>query len=91
MTQDTNDTGTHPLVLIPQGADQGAQADRVAMAGAAIRIATDSPRPHAVTRAVADVLGQSSDRTAAGKIAKQIAAMPSADDVAAQLASQCSD
>ena len=76
-----------PLVLIPQGADQGAQAERAATAGAAIRIATDAFGPDVVTRAVADVLEQPGYRAAASKIAEQVSAMPSADDVAARLAS----
>jgi hypothetical protein len=76
-----------PLVLIPQGADQGGQAERVATAGAAISIAPDAFSPRAVARAVADVLEQPSYRAAARRIANQIAAMPSTDEVTALLAS----
>ena len=76
-----------PLVLAPQGADQGGQAERAAAAGAAILIAPEELSPGAVARAVADVLGQPGYRTSAVKVADQIAAMPSPDDVAANLAS----
>ena len=76
-----------PLVLIPQGADQGGQAERVAAAGAAICVGPGASSPDAVAPAVADVLGQHGYRAAAHRIAAQIAAMPSTDEVAALLAS----
>jgi UDP:flavonoid glycosyltransferase YjiC (YdhE family) len=76
-----------PLVLIPQGADQGGQAECVARAGAAITIAADEAlRPCAVSVVVADVLEQPSYRAAARTIADRIATMPSTDEVAALLA-----
>jgi UDP:flavonoid glycosyltransferase YjiC (YdhE family) len=76
-----------PLVLAPQGADQGGQAERATAAGAAILIPLEELSPGAIARAVADVLGQPGYRTSARKVADQIAAMPSPDDVAANLAS----
>jgi UDP:flavonoid glycosyltransferase YjiC (YdhE family) len=75
-----------PLVLIPQGADQGGQAECVARTGAAITIAAEAFSPRAVALAVADVLEQPSYRATARRIAHRIATMPSADDVAALLA-----
>jgi UDP:flavonoid glycosyltransferase YjiC (YdhE family) len=76
-----------PLVLIPQGADQGGQAECVARTGAAITIAAEAFSPRAVALAVADVLEQpSSYRATARRIAHRIATTPSADDVAALLA-----
>ena len=75
-----------PLVLIPQGADQGGQAERVAAAGAAITVPAEAMRPSAVSLAVADVLQQPSYRAAARTIADRIATMPSTDEVAALLA-----
>lgn len=75
-----------PLVLIPQGADQGGQAERVAAAGAAISITTEDFAPAAVTRAVAEVVGQPHYRESARMVADQIRAMPSPDHVAAHLA-----
>jgi len=80
-----------PLVLAPQGADQGGQAERAAAAGAAILIPPEGFIPGAVTRAVADVLGQPGYRTSARKVADQIAVMPSPADVAANLASALID
>jgi Glycosyltransferase family 28 C-terminal domain len=77
-----------PLVLTPRGADQGGQAERVAAAGAAICLGPAAFSADAVGRAVTDVLEQCSYRAAAGRIAGQIAAMPSADAVAALLASR---
>jgi hypothetical protein len=65
-----------PLVLAPQGADQGGQAERATAAGAAILIPLEELSPGAVARAVADVLGQPGYRTSARKVADQIAAMP---------------
>jgi UDP:flavonoid glycosyltransferase YjiC (YdhE family) len=75
-----------PLVLIPQGADQGGQAECVARTGAAITIAAEAFSPRAVALAVADVLEQPSYRAMARRFANRIATMPSADDVAALLA-----
>jgi UDP:flavonoid glycosyltransferase YjiC (YdhE family) len=75
-----------PLVLIPQGADQGGQAECVARTGAAITIAAEAFSPRAVALAVADVLEQPSYRATARRIAHRIATMPSADDMAALLA-----
>jgi hypothetical protein len=77
-----------PLVLTPQGADQGGQAERVATAGAAICVGPDAFSADAVGRAVADVLEQRGYRAAARRIAGQIAVMPSTDEVAALLASK---
>jgi hypothetical protein len=76
-----------PLVLIPQGADQGGHAERVVSAGAAVSIGTDAFMSRAVGGAVADVLERPCYRAAARKVADQIAAMPSADEVAALLVS----
>lgn len=77
-----------PLVLAPQGADQGGQAERVATAGAAISVGPDTFSADAISQAVADVLQQHHYRAAARRIAGQIAAMPSTDEVAALLASR---
>jgi hypothetical protein len=77
-----------PLVLVPQGADQGGQAERVVAAGAAASIDPDACKLRAVGRAVADVLEQPSYLAAARRIADQIATMPSTDEVAALLASE---
>jgi UDP:flavonoid glycosyltransferase YjiC (YdhE family) len=75
-----------PLVLVPQGADQGAQAERAVAAGAAIRIPHQESSPRAVADAVAEVLTHPGYRAGARHIAEQIATMPSPDDMAARLA-----
>lgn len=75
-----------PLVLVPQGADQVGQAGRAAAAGAAIVIPGPEYGPRAVADAVTDVLTQPGYRAGARRVAEQIAAMPSPDDVAARLA-----
>jgi hypothetical protein len=77
-----------PLVLIPQGADQGGQAERVVSAGAAASIAPDTRESRALGKAVADVLEQPSYRVAARRIADQIATMPATDQIAGLLASE---
>jgi UDP:flavonoid glycosyltransferase YjiC (YdhE family) len=77
-----------PLVLIPQGADQGGQAARAAAAGAAVRIPADAADPAAVARAVLDMAKDPEYRRNARKVARSIAAMPSSDEVAGRLASE---
>ncbi len=74
-----------PMVVLPQGADQFFQAERVAAAGAGIALDPPSQTPQALTDAVQTVLGDFRIRESAAAIAKEIAAMPSADEVAAML------
>jgi UDP:flavonoid glycosyltransferase YjiC (YdhE family) len=74
-----------PLVVIPQGADQFVQADRVAAAGAGIALPPGSGTPDAVAEAAAEILGDPAVRTAAISVGKEIAALPCADAVAATL------
>ena len=76
-----------PLVLVPQGADQGGQTARAAAAGAAVHIPADAADPAAVVRAVLDAAKDPDYRRDARKLARSIAAMPSSDEVAARLAS----
>jgi UDP:flavonoid glycosyltransferase YjiC (YdhE family) len=76
-----------PMVLVPQGADQFVQAERACAAGAALQLPPKAATPEAVVGAVRTVLAESSFRDGAGKIADQVAAMPSPDEVAASLAS----
>ena len=76
-----------PMVLVPQGADQFVQAERAYAAGAALQLPPKAATPEAVVGAVRTVLAESSFRDGAGKIADQVAAMPSPDEVAASLAS----
>ncbi|MER7930287.1 glycosyltransferase [Streptomyces sp. NPDC096057] len=74
-----------PMVVVPQGADQFLQAG--AVAGARLGVAVMPPAgPQAVAEATAQVLGDIGFRNNARRAADQIAAMPSAREVADQLA-----
>jgi UDP:flavonoid glycosyltransferase YjiC (YdhE family) len=75
-----------PMVAVPQGADQPLQAERVGASGAGIAFPLGEAEPKAVAEAVAIILVEPTYRDVAQKIAGQIAAMTSPDDVAAQLA-----
>jgi MGT family glycosyltransferase len=72
-----------PLVLVPQGADQFDNARACERAGAARVLLPDQVTPAAVREAVRTVLrDDSSERAAARSLAAEIAAMPSAVEVA---------
>ncbi|GAA5179513.1 hypothetical protein GCM10023322_09700 [Rugosimonospora acidiphila] len=75
-----------PLVLLPQGADQKGQGERVAAAGAAVQVTSEPVDAIAVARTVIDVAKASSYRLKAEEIARRIAAMPTPDEVATRLA-----
>ncbi len=78
-----------PLVLVPDGADQFTNAAACLRAGAARVIEPGEVSAAAVREAVAAVLGGGSgERAAAEMLAAQIAAMPSAAEVAGGLFSQ---
>jgi UDP-N-acetylglucosamine transferase subunit ALG13 len=72
-----------PLVIVPQGADQLVQADRVAAARAGLTVAPGESE--SVAGAVRTALGDPSFRDNARKVAAQIAALPAPADVASQL------
>jgi UDP:flavonoid glycosyltransferase YjiC (YdhE family) len=75
-----------PLVLVPQGADQFDNARACERAGAARVLNPGEVTPHAVHGAVRAVLTDGSpERAAAQAIAGEIAAMPSAAQVAREL------
>ncbi|WP_394615826.1 glycosyltransferase [Lentzea sp. JNUCC 0626] len=74
-----------PLVVLPQGADQFFQAERVAAAQVGVALAPPEQTPDAVVEAVRRVLGDASIRENVVTVAKEIAAMPNAPEVAAQL------
>ncbi|WP_244199765.1 glycosyltransferase [Amycolatopsis thailandensis] len=74
-----------PLVVLPQGADQFFQAERVAAAGAGIALLPPSQTPEATVAAVRTALEDVDVRESVRMIAKEIAAMPAAPDVAATL------
>ncbi|QUQ64961.1 glycosyltransferase [Kutzneria sp. CA-103260] len=75
-----------PLVLMPQGADQFAVADRAAATGAALRLLPEEATPDRIRAAVTTVLSDPGYADRAGKVAAQIAAMPAATEVAESIA-----
>ncbi|MFD4641043.1 nucleotide disphospho-sugar-binding domain-containing protein [Lentzea sp. NPDC058436] len=74
-----------PLVVLPQGADQFLQAERVAAAQAGIALDPPSQTPQALAEAVRTVLTDVRVRENVTTIAKEIAAMPDAHEVATTL------
>jgi UDP:flavonoid glycosyltransferase YjiC (YdhE family) len=76
-----------PLVLTPVGADNFLNAGQVAAAGAGISLLPDQATPPAVAAAVRTVLAEFRYREAAASVAKEIAAMPTPTEVAAELRS----
>jgi UDP:flavonoid glycosyltransferase YjiC (YdhE family) len=75
-----------PLVLLPRGADQFPTASAVHRAGAGLVITPGQLSPSAVGAAAHTVLTDPSFRRAAIGLRAEIQAMPSAEDVAAELA-----
>ncbi|WP_229812919.1 nucleotide disphospho-sugar-binding domain-containing protein [Lentzea flava] len=67
------------------GADQFFQAERVAAAGAGIALDPPAQAPEALVAAVRSVLEDVSFRENVSAIAKEIAAMPDADEVVLML------
>lgn len=76
-----------PLVLVPRGADQFPTAAACRSAGAAEVLDPTELEPEAIAAAVRTVLDDASYRQAAQGLQREIAAMPSADAVAAELES----
>ena len=76
-----------PMVLLPQGADQGIHAERVEAAGAGVVLADGGQ----VGQAVAALLEDNASRTRAEALAAEIAAMDSAADVARRLVDQAAN
>jgi UDP:flavonoid glycosyltransferase YjiC (YdhE family) len=77
-----------PQLILPQGADQFANADALRVAGAALRLLPDELSANAIaehTRKLLPQHGQASHRDAARAIAEEIARMPSPDEVARHL------
>jgi UDP:flavonoid glycosyltransferase YjiC (YdhE family) len=76
-----------PLVLLPQGADQFPTAAACRAAGVAEVVTPDRFDAETVRNAVSEVLGGGSHLLAALRMGDEIAAMPSAEKVARDLAS----
>ncbi|MEV0466232.1 nucleotide disphospho-sugar-binding domain-containing protein [Nocardia tengchongensis] len=76
-----------PQLLLPQGADQFANADALAAAGAAIQLRADDIDPGAIADAAARLLPRRGNdhRDAARAIAAEIAAMPDPETVVGAL------
>lgn len=74
-----------PMVVLPQGADQPRQAERVANADAGIALIGDEATPEAVAAAAIRCLTDPVIRAGIAHVHDEIAAMPSPDDVAESL------
>jgi UDP:flavonoid glycosyltransferase YjiC (YdhE family) len=74
-----------PLVVIPQGADQFVQADRVVAAGAGLALPPDHYSPHTAAWLLSRVLTEPGFTANARRIRDEIAAMSSPDEVAGRL------
>jgi UDP:flavonoid glycosyltransferase YjiC (YdhE family) len=75
-----------PLVLLPRGADQFPTAAAGRGAGAAEVVTPDRLTAQAVRQAVLTILAGDSHRRAAARLGQEIAAMPSAEEIARDLA-----
>ncbi len=69
-----------PLLIVPQGADQWSNAERIVAAGAGHRLLRDELSAVAVHDRVMALLSDPSYRQAASNIQEEINAMPSAED-----------
>jgi len=75
-----------PLVVMPQGADQFAVADRAFATGAALCLLPGETSPHHIRAALTLILTEPAARDNAATVADQIAAMPTAAEVAESIA-----
>ncbi|MGC5311823.1 nucleotide disphospho-sugar-binding domain-containing protein [Micromonospora zamorensis] len=71
-----------PMVVVPQGADQFIQADRVAASGAGIALAPGQAEPSAIAAALRRLLDEPRFTAEARRISAEIAVLPSPDEVA---------
>ncbi|MCC8243337.1 glycosyltransferase [Saccharothrix luteola] len=74
-----------PQLILPQGADQFANADAVTAAGAGVRLLPDEVSEEALASVVRTVSRPGGHSEAARAIAEEIARMPGPDDVARRL------
>jgi UDP:flavonoid glycosyltransferase YjiC (YdhE family) len=79
-----------PLVVVPLGADQFIHAERVAAAGAGVGLPGGPGDPESVAKAVADVLADARFTSGARRIAAEIAAFSSPEEVASTLRARMS-
>jgi UDP:flavonoid glycosyltransferase YjiC (YdhE family) len=74
-----------PQLCLPQAADQFRNAEGGVRTGAALELGPDEISPDSVLTAVSRLLEDPDLRAAAGRVAEEIAAMPSPDDVVTRL------
>ncbi|MEU4474326.1 glycosyltransferase [Micromonospora sp. NPDC023888] len=74
-----------PMVVVPQGADQFIQADRVAASGAGLALMPGQADPAAIAAALRRLLDEPTFTEAARRLSAEIVAMPSPDEVAERL------
>ncbi len=74
-----------PQVIMPQGADQFINGEMLSGLGAARTLLNDDTEPGDVTAAVQAMLGDSSERAVAQRIAAEIAAQPAPAEVVPRL------
>jgi UDP:flavonoid glycosyltransferase YjiC (YdhE family) len=74
-----------PQLLLPQGADQFTNAEVVLEAGAGARLLADEFSSDAITDTAKALLDNENARASAKRLADEIAAMPSPDEVVARI------
>ena len=75
-----------PQVVIPQGADNFVNGEHVERCGVGLAILPADLNPDEVRRCVRAVLGDAAFTTKAAELAREVAAMPDANEVARELA-----
>ncbi|MEH1164401.1 glycosyltransferase [Micromonospora sp. CPCC 205539] len=74
-----------PMVVVPQGADQFFQADRVAASGAGLALMPGQADPAAIAAALRRLLDEPTFTAEARRISAEVAAMPTPDQVVERL------
>jgi UDP:flavonoid glycosyltransferase YjiC (YdhE family) len=74
-----------PLVVVPQGADQFMQAERITSAGVGLALLPGQASADSVAEAARQVLAEATFRIAASRLAAEIASMPTPHEVAVRL------
>lgn len=74
-----------PLVALPLGADQFANAEQIVRTGAGVAVSPEARTPESIRSAITEVLGDLRFDRAACTLQTEIAAMPSAERRAADL------
>lgn len=70
-----------PQLILPQGADQFVNADKIVSAGLGLSLEPDSVNPDSVAKAAQSLLTDSSCRDAARSVRREMTAMPQPTDV----------